>query len=66
MLVAIGLGSGVLLGTSALVVDVGRMHVEREQLVSGADAAAMATAQSTSCSSTSRSTRSAARNSTAT
>jgi Putative Flp pilus-assembly TadE/G-like len=44
-IVAILLGSSVLLGTGALVVDVGRLHVEREQLQSGADAAALAVAK---------------------
>jgi hypothetical protein len=44
-LVAILLGCSVLLGTGALVVDVGRLHVEREQLQSGADAAALAVAR---------------------
>jgi Flp pilus assembly protein TadG len=37
--VALMLSSGVLLGMGALVVDVGRLYVEREQLQSGADAA---------------------------
>jgi hypothetical protein len=35
------LGTGVLLGMTALVVDVGRLRVEREELQSGADSAAM-------------------------
>jgi hypothetical protein len=43
--VAILLGCSVLLGTGALVVDVGRLQVEREQLQSGADAAALAVAK---------------------
>ncbi|WP_186315917.1 Tad domain-containing protein [Catellatospora sichuanensis] len=41
-IVAILLAGGVLLGMSALVVDVGRLYIEREELQSGADAAAMA------------------------
>src|SRR5689334_9030817 len=45
ILIAITLGTGVLLGSSALVVDVGKLYVEREQLTSGADAAALAVAQ---------------------
>ncbi|MEV4642316.1 pilus assembly protein TadG-related protein [Actinoplanes sp. NPDC049548] len=40
--VAIVLGVGVLLGVAAVVVDVGRLYAEREQLQSGADAAAWA------------------------
>ncbi|MFI7600243.1 pilus assembly protein TadG-related protein [Actinoplanes sp. NPDC049681] len=40
--VAILLGVGVLLGVAAVVVDVGRLYAEREQLQSGADAAAWA------------------------
>jgi Flp pilus assembly protein TadG len=43
--VAIVLGTGVLLGMSAVVVDVGRLYAEREQLQSGADAAAWAIAE---------------------
>src|ERR671932_248292 len=39
------LGAGVLLGTGALVVDVGQIYAEREQLQSGADAAAIALAR---------------------
>jgi hypothetical protein len=39
--VAILLAGGVLLGMTALVVDVGRIYVEREELQSGADAAAL-------------------------
>jgi Flp pilus assembly protein TadG len=42
--VGILLSSGVLLGMSALVVDVGQLYVEREQLQSAADAAAMGVA----------------------
>jgi Flp pilus assembly protein TadG len=38
-IVAIMLGGGVLLGSGALVVDVGLLYAEREQLQSGADAA---------------------------
>jgi len=41
-LLAVVLGGGVLLGATALVVDVGRLYVEREELQSGADAAALA------------------------
>ncbi len=37
---AIMLGTGVLLGMAAVVVDVGRLYAEREQLQTGADAAA--------------------------
>ncbi|GAA1366878.1 pilus assembly protein TadG-related protein [Catellatospora chokoriensis] len=43
-IVTILLAGGVLLGMTALVVDVGRLYVEREDLQSGADAAAMAVA----------------------
>src|SRR3954470_21101050 len=42
---AIMLGAGVLLGMAAVVVDVGRLYAEREQLQSGADAAAWAVAE---------------------
>ncbi|WP_205863341.1 pilus assembly protein TadG-related protein [Planosporangium thailandense] len=45
LLVTIVLGGGVLLGAGALSVDVGQLYAEREQLQSGADAAAMAVAQ---------------------
>jgi Flp pilus assembly protein TadG len=45
MVVAVLLGFGVLLGSGALAVDVGRLHAEREQLQSGADAAALAVAR---------------------
>jgi Flp pilus assembly protein TadG len=45
VIVAIVLGCGVLLGTGAIVVDVGRLYAEREQLQSGADAAAWALAR---------------------
>jgi hypothetical protein len=45
MLVAVVLGAGVLMGAGALAVDVGQLHAEREQLQSGADAAALAVAQ---------------------
>ncbi len=38
-IVAIMLGSGVLLGSGALVIDVGMLYVDQEQLQSGADAA---------------------------
>jgi hypothetical protein len=43
-LVAVLLAGGVLLGMTALVVDVGLLYTEREELVSGADAAATAVA----------------------
>ncbi|GAB7050321.1 pilus assembly protein TadG-related protein [Catenuloplanes indicus] len=43
-LVAILLTGGVLLGMGALVVDVGRIYAEREELLTGADAAAWAVA----------------------
>jgi hypothetical protein len=43
--VAVVLGGGVLLGTAAVVVDVGRLYAEREQLQSGADAGAWAVAE---------------------
>lgn len=46
VLVAILLGGGVLLGTGALVIDVGLIAHEREQLQGGADAAAWAVAVS--------------------
>jgi Flp pilus assembly protein TadG len=41
-LMAVVLAGGVLLGACAIVVDVGRLYVEREELHSGADAAALA------------------------
>ncbi|WP_198171353.1 TadE/TadG family type IV pilus assembly protein [Actinoplanes awajinensis] len=44
-LVAILAGTGVLLGMCALVVDIGVLYVEREQLQSGADAASWKIAQ---------------------
>lgn len=44
-LVAVVLGTGVLLGVGAVVVDVGEIYHEREQLQSGADAAADAVAR---------------------
>lgn len=44
-LVAIVLGSGVLLGMGAIAVDIGQLYAEREELQSGADAAAMAVAK---------------------
>jgi len=44
-LVAIVLGTGVLMGAGALAVDVGQLHAERDQLQSGADGAAVAVAQ---------------------
>lgn len=43
-IVAVLLAGGVLLGMTALVVDVGQLYVEREELLSGADSAAMAIA----------------------
>jgi hypothetical protein len=46
VLVAILLGGGVLLGTGALVIDVGLIAHEREQLQGGADAAAWVVADS--------------------
>jgi Flp pilus assembly protein TadG len=45
-MVAALLGAGVLIGMVALVVDVGRLYAEREELQSGAEAAALAVAQS--------------------
>ncbi|OLB78113.1 MAG: hypothetical protein AUI14_14160 [Actinobacteria bacterium 13_2_20CM_2_71_6] len=45
IVIAVLLGGGVLLGTGALAVDVGQLYAEREQLQSGADAAALAVAQ---------------------
>ncbi|MDI1461706.1 pilus assembly protein TadG-related protein [Catellatospora sp. KI3] len=58
-IVAIVLAGGVLLGMSALVVDVGQIYAEREELQSGADAAAMKVAldcarHRTACGSTAR------------
>jgi Flp pilus assembly protein TadG len=47
MVVAIMLGSAVLLGAGAITVDVGQLYGEREELQSGADAAA--TAVATAC-----------------
>ncbi len=44
-MVSVLLAGGVLLGSLALVVDVGRIYVEREELQSGADAAALAIAR---------------------
>lgn len=44
-LVALLLAGGVLLGMSALVVDVGLLYAEREELQSGADAASIAVAK---------------------
>src|SRR5690349_8936465 len=44
VIVAILLAGGVLLGMTALVVDVGQLYAEREELQSGADAAAMSVA----------------------
>jgi Flp pilus assembly protein TadG len=45
IVVAVLLAGGVLLGMLALVIDVGRIYVEREELQSGADAAAVAVAK---------------------
>jgi Flp pilus assembly protein TadG len=45
ILVTVVLGGGVLLGAAAVVIDVGQLYAEREQLQSGADSAAMAVAQ---------------------
>lgn len=45
VIVAVLLGSGVLLGMAALVLDVGLLYAERTQLRSGADAAALKVAQ---------------------
>lgn len=44
-MIAVVLGGGVLLGMAAIVVDVGRLYAEREQLQTGADAAAWAVAE---------------------
>ncbi len=44
-LVVVLLGGGVLLGMGALVIDVGRLYVERAELQNGADAAALAVAR---------------------
>ena len=46
IIVALLLGSGVLLGMGALVVDVGQIYQERAELQNGADAAALAVAKS--------------------
>jgi Putative Flp pilus-assembly TadE/G-like len=45
-IVAIFLGTGVLLGIGALVIDVGQIYQERGELQNGADAAALAVAKS--------------------
>jgi hypothetical protein len=45
-IVAIFLGTGVLLGMGALVIDVGQIYQERGELQNGADAAALAVAKS--------------------
>jgi hypothetical protein len=50
--VAILLAGGVLLGFLSLVVDVGRIYVEREELQTGADAAALAVAKACATAST--------------
>jgi uncharacterized membrane protein len=44
-IVVVLLAGGVLMGSGALAVDVGRLYVEREELQSGADGAAMAVAK---------------------
>lgn len=46
VLVAVLLGGGVLLGMGALVIDVGELYQNRAELQNGADAAALAVAQS--------------------
>jgi Flp pilus assembly protein TadG len=46
VIVAVLLGSGVLMGLGALVIDVGQLYQERAQLQNGADAAAIAVADS--------------------
>jgi Flp pilus assembly protein TadG len=46
VLVAVLIGSGVLLGMGALVIDVGRLYQNRAELQNGADAAALAVAKS--------------------
>ena len=43
-LVVILMATGVLLGMAAMVVDVGRLYAEREELQAGADSAAMTVA----------------------
>lgn len=45
-MLAIGLGTGLFMGIGAVVVDVGELYVEREELQTGADAAALAIAKS--------------------
>jgi Flp pilus assembly protein TadG len=46
VLVAMFIGTGVLLGLAALVIDVGQLYQERAELQNGADAAAIAVAKS--------------------
>lgn len=46
VLVAVLLGAGVLLGFTALAIDVGKIYVERAELQNGADAGALAVAKS--------------------
>src|ERR1039457_1222087 len=46
VLVAMMLGAGVLTGMGALVIDVGQLYQERAELQNGADAAALAVAES--------------------
>lgn len=45
MLVAVLLAGGVMLGLGAIVVDVGQLHAQRQELLNGADAAAIAAAK---------------------
>ncbi|GGK81889.1 hypothetical protein Ppa06_48070 [Planomonospora parontospora subsp. parontospora] len=45
VLLCVLLAGGVLLAMAALTIDVGRLYLEREELLSGADAAAMAVAE---------------------
>lgn len=45
MLVAVLLAGGVMLGLGAIVVDVGQLHAQRQELLNGADAAALAAAK---------------------
>ena len=46
VLIAVLLGGGVLVGMGALAIDVGRLYQNRAELQNGADAAALAVAQS--------------------
>lgn len=45
MLLAVLLAGGVMLGLGAIVVDVGQLHAQRQELLNGADAAALAAAK---------------------